>query len=113
MKKVSVIILSIVVIISLIVVCLFSFVHNATTDRVNPFITKTTSYAKVEKGTQHYKDVKIYDKNGKQRGYTLTFDGYDPDQQYVKIKHKGRYVQKVLYLKSSSKQLPRNLKEAK
>lgn len=70
------------------------------TDRINPFVAQTVSYAKVEKGTQRYHNVKIVDPTTKQkRTYTIrNVGGYDPDGQYIKIDHKGQYVKEIHYI---------------
>ncbi|KZD13439.1 hypothetical protein AC229_0568 [Oenococcus oeni] len=40
--------------------------------------------------------------------YTLDFGGYDPDEQYVKITHKGKYVKRVIYVQA--KNAPRKVR---
>lgn len=82
------------------------FVRNEVTDRFNPFISMEHSYAKVEKGTQMYKDVQAYDNQGRKLVYRLSFNGFDPDKEYVDILHKGKYVKEMHYIKS----LPSNSK---
>ncbi|QNQ84339.1 YxeA family protein [Lactobacillus sp. PV037] len=75
--------------------------HAATyIDRINPFVVQTVSYAKVEKGTQRYHNVEIIDPNTKKtRAYKLNnVGGYDPDEQYIKINHKGQYVKEIRYI---------------
>lgn len=78
------------------------------TDRINPFVNQTLSYAKVDKGTQRYHNVKIIDPATKQaRSYTLkNVGGYDPDGQYIKINHKGQYVKEIRYI--SKKEFEKN-----
>ncbi|QNQ81616.1 hypothetical protein [Lactobacillus sp. PV012] len=69
-------------------------------DRINPFAVQTVSYAKVEKGTQKYHNVRIIDPVTKKvRSYSLSnVGGYDPDEQYIKINHKGQYVKEIRYI---------------
>lgn len=98
MLKAKKIIIVLVIIVALLMGLLL--IHNSYTDRVNPFISKTISYAKVNKGTQTYHNVTLIDpKNGKKSNYKLkTVGGYDPDGQYILIKHKGQYVQEIRYI---------------
>ncbi|RZH99319.1 YxeA family protein [Staphylococcus condimenti] len=72
------------------VVCvaiIFIFVRNEFVDRFNPFLETEHAYAKVEKGTQYYENVTAYDKSGEKLSYKLTFNGFDPEREYVDIKH--------------------------
>ncbi|MDO4911930.1 MAG: YxeA family protein [Lactobacillus sp.] len=97
------IVFTVIVVCVLAVVGVFGLVHNDITDRFNPTISMTTSYAKVPKGSSKYTNVAIIDKNGKALSYKLKyFNGYDPDGQYVKIVHKGQYVKNILYIKKSA-----------
>ena len=77
------------------------FWHNELLDRVNPLVAHETSYAKVEQGTQTYKDVAVYDKDGRKENYTLDFGGYDASKSYVEIKRKGKYVSEISYVNPS------------
>lgn len=85
------------------VVCvaiLFTFVRNEFIDKFNPFLEMEHSYAKVEKGTQNYENVTVYNKNGEKLSYKLSFNGFDPHQEYVDVLHKGKYVKEIHYIKS-------------
>ena len=75
-------------------------VHTSTTDRLNPLVSETVSYAKVPKNTQNYKQVTIINpKDGKTRAYKIKqVGGYDPTQEYIKIHHKGQYVKSISYI---------------
>lgn len=75
-------------------------VHNSYTDRINPNIKETISYAKVVKNTQTYRNVTIKNpKSGKVLSYKLNkVGGYDPSKQYVAIDHKGQYVKSIRYI---------------
>ncbi|MHA5204849.1 YxeA family protein [Oenococcus oeni] len=86
---------------------IFSF-RNPLTDRYNPFLNSEQSYAKVKKGTQKYRNVTAYTEQGRKLSYTLDFCGYDPDEQYVKITHKGKYVKRVIYVQA--KNAPRKVR---
>lgn len=79
-------------------------VHTSATDRLNPLVSETVSYAKVPKNTQNYKQVTIINpKDGKTRAYKIKqVGGYDLNQKYIKIHHKGQYVKSVLYIKKIS-----------
>ncbi|MHD0398161.1 YxeA family protein [Staphylococcus simulans] len=96
MKKKIIFPIIIFIVLLSIVLCLF--VRNELTDRFNPLLTMEKSYAKVEKGTQDYKDVQAYNKEGKALTYKLTFKGFDPEQEYVVIEHKGKYVKVMHYI---------------
>lgn len=87
------------------VVIIFAFVRNEFVDRFNPFLETEHSYAKVEKGTQYYEKVTAYDKSGKKLSYKLSFNGFDPEQEYVDIIHKGKYVSEIHYIKSLPKDI--------
>lgn len=78
----------------------FSVFHNKWTDRINPTIPETISYAKVAKGQNRYHQVKIIDsKTGKVLPYKLEdVGGYLPDRQYISIDHKGQYVRNIKYI---------------
>ncbi|WP_436854364.1 YxeA family protein [Staphylococcus caeli] len=67
-------------------------------DRFNPFLQKETSYANVKANTQDYQNITIYSANGEKRDYKLSFNGYDPSKQKVKITHKGTYVEHIDYI---------------
>ncbi|TSO27027.1 YxeA family protein [Lactobacillus sp. LL6] len=69
-------------------------------DRINPLISQTTSYAKVQKGTQSYDNVQAIDsKTGKNLSYRLDHvGGYDPSREYISINHKGQYVKEITYI---------------
>lgn len=75
-------------------------VHTSATDRLNPLVSETVSYAKVPKSTQNYKQVTIINpKDGKTRAYKIKqVGGYDPNQEYIKIHHKGQYVKSISYI---------------
>lgn len=73
-------------------------VRNEHTDRFNPLLSKEISYAKVDKETQNYENIVIYDANGDEKNYKLSFKGYDPSQEYVEITHKGKYVESIKYI---------------
>ncbi|WP_297815516.1 YxeA family protein [uncultured Lactobacillus sp.] len=77
-----------------------SFVHTSLTDRFNPFIEKTTTYAQVPTGTQSYHEVQGYNsKDGHVLSYKLKkVGGYDPQGKYVAIEHKGQYVKSIKYI---------------
>ena len=79
-------------------------VHTSATDRLNPLVSETVSYAKVPKNTQNYKQVTIINlKDGKTRAYKIKqVGGYDPNQKYIKIHHKGQYVKSISYIKKIS-----------
>ena len=62
------------------VICIFSF-HNSFTDRLNPFISQEISYAKVNKGTQQYYNVKAYNLKTKKNISLKKVGGYDPSGQ--------------------------------
>ncbi|WEV37579.1 YxeA family protein [Lactobacillus sp. ESL0677] len=92
---------SVVVMVAL--VALLSMIHIPLVDEVkdyfNPFITMQTDYAKVPKGTQDYYNIQAVDKHGNKLPYKLEeFGGYDPNQQYVVIKHKGQFVKHIDYI---------------
>nr|WP_263313908.1 YxeA family protein [Mammaliicoccus sp. Marseille-Q6498] len=80
-------------------------------DRLNPLVKEQYSYAKVPyyDGTrplstkevvdiQDYKGIVSYDKSGVENNYLLSFKGNDPSKQFVKIKHKGKYVYNIDYI---------------
>lgn len=79
------------------VICIFSF-HNSFTDRLNPFISQKISYAKVNKGTQQYYNVKAYNLKTKKNISLKKVGGYDPSGQYISIQHKGQYVKSIKYI---------------
>lgn len=68
------------------------------TDRFNPLVEETVSYGQVPRHSQDYKRIAIYDESGKRLPYRLNFNGYDPQQEIVKIKHKGKYVILIEYI---------------
>lgn len=80
------------------VVVAIAIVRNELTDRVNPFLDMEDAYAQVEKGTQNYENVEAYKKDGERLPYKLDFNGFDPDKEYVIIKHKGKYVKEIHYI---------------
>ncbi|NWK85124.1 YxeA family protein [Staphylococcus sp. GSSP0090] len=80
---------------ALLTVAFFSFDEF---DRFNPLIKKETSYAIVKLNTQNYKNVTIYSEQGIKRNYKVSFKGYIPSQQYIKLKHKGTYVEHIEYI---------------
>lgn len=87
---------SVLVIVS--VVALLS-IHNELTDRVNPFISEETSYAKVPLRTRTYRNIEIYSKNGQKLSYTLKFvQGYDTTRKFASIQHKGQYDKRISYV---------------
>lgn len=74
-------------------------IHNQWTDRINPFLEMETDYAKVEKGTQQYRNVVVYDADGEKLAYTLDYvGGYDPTREYITIEHQGQYVRRIDYI---------------
>lgn len=79
-------------------------VHTSATDRLNPLVSETVSYAKVPKNTQNYKQVTIINpKDGKTRAYKIKqVGGYDPNQKYIKVHHKSKYVKSISYIKKIS-----------
>ena len=79
------------------VICIFSF-HNSFTDRLNPFISQEISYAKVNKGTQQYFNVKAYKLKTKKIISLKKVGGYDPSGQYITIQLKGQYVKSIKYI---------------
>lgn len=90
----------IVILFVLLTVAFFSFDKF---DRFNPLLKKKeTSYAIVKLNTQYYQDVSIYSKQGEKRSYKVSFNGYNPSQQYVKLKHKGTYVEHIEYISKQS-----------
>lgn len=80
-------------------------------DRVNPFISETTSYAKVKKGTQSYNNVQAIDpKTGKNLSYKIDYvGGYDPyGSGYISIDHKGQYVRSINYISKKKFEAAKN-----
>ncbi|SCS40295.1 YxeA family protein [Staphylococcus caeli] len=88
-------ILGIPIILVLLLIFLFTFDKF---DRFNPFLKNETSYAIVKPNTQYYQNVTIYSEQGEKRNYKLSFGGYDPSKQYVKLNHKGTYVKNIEYI---------------
>ncbi|WP_125706131.1 YxeA family protein [Lacticaseibacillus daqingensis] len=75
------------------------FVHTPWTDRLNPLIPTTTSYATVPRDTQTYTNVKLYTRAGKPLPDTLgRVGGFDATRQFIQIHHKGQYVQRIRYI---------------
>lgn len=96
MKK---IIVSLIVVLVVIVGVLL-FVRNEHIDRFNPLLKEETSYAKVPKNTSQYNDIVAYNSEGKPLKYKLDFTGYDENNEYVKIFHKGKYIRLIEYLEN-------------
>lgn len=96
MKK---ILFFIIILFLLLTVMLFAFDKF---DRFNPLLKKETSYAIVKLHTQNYQNVTIYSEQGQKRNYKISFKGYNPSQQYVKLKHKGSYVEHIEYISKQS-----------
>lgn len=99
---------------SLVVLALifFSLVHNSITDRLNPLIKETTSYAEVKLDTQDYRNVQAYDSKGQPLKYKLKrVGGYDPSQKYISITHKGQYVKSITYVSKNKFMKYRELAE--
>lgn len=95
MKKIGIAIGSLIVVIAL----FFALVHNSITDRINPLIGETTSYAEVPLKTQNYQNVQAYDENGRPLSYKIKrVGGYDPTKKYIAITHKGQYVKSITYV---------------
>lgn len=92
-------IIALLIVIVILVIGVFQ-IHNSFMDRINPLIPETTSYAKVKKGTQTYKNVQAIDpKTGKNLSYKIKeIIGYDPQGEYIKIVHKGQYVNRIAYI---------------
>lgn len=74
-------------------------------DRINPFVSQTTSYAKVGKvdSNNHYRNVEAFDpKTGKKLPYKIEYiGGYndgDNSSNYISINHKGQYVKEITYI---------------
>lgn len=99
MNKAKNIFIGVLVIIVVGIGCVL-LIHNSWTDRVNPFIPETTSYAKVQKGTQSYNNVQAIDpKTSKNLSYKIDHvGGYDPSRGYISIDHKGQYVRSINYI---------------
>lgn len=79
-------------------------------DRLTPFIPETTSYAKVQKGTQSYNNVQALDpKTGKNLSYKIDHvGGYDPSRSYIAIDHKGQYVRSIDYISKKKFEATKN-----
>lgn len=109
MSKGKKVLLTVVLVIA---VCIMSvlFVHNSVTDRVNPFVAQTVSYAKVAKGKAKYVNVTAFDaKTGKALPYKIKqVGGYDPDGEYIAITHKGQYVKRIRYISAQKYQAVKN-----
>lgn len=86
----------------------FTFVHHPIIDRVNPLLKMEDDYAKVPKDTQYYENISVFNKDGKKLDYKLTFNGFDPDREYVKVMRKGQYVRKITYVKEAN--VPKEVK---
>lgn len=74
--------------------------HNSVTDRINPIIPETQSYAKVPKGKKKYTNVKAFNfQTGKLLPYKIKeIGGYEPSGCYIAIDHKGQYVRSIEYI---------------
>ena len=70
------------------------------------FVLLTVAFFSFDKfdrfNPQYYQDVSIYSKQGEKRSYKVSFNGYNPSQQYVKLKHKGTYVEHIEYISKQS-----------
>lgn len=105
MKK---ILFSVVIITTLILAFLFiSQGHNERIDKYNPLIKEQIGYGKVEKGGQIYEDIKIYDKSG--REHILSFKGFDPTKEYVKVIFKNNFVYELKYIDKEN--IPQKIKK--
>ena len=102
MKKFKIGVISLLTVLVIAIIGVLT-VHTSATDRLNPLVSETVSYAKVPKNTQNYKQVTIINpKDGKTRAYKIKqVGGYDPNQEYVKIHHKGQYVKSISYIKKN------------
>lgn len=94
MKK---LIISLVIILT-VVVGVFGFVHNSITDRFNPLLKETTSYATVsgKLSAGSYTNVKA--KNSDGTTTILKQVGSYDSGKYIAIIHKGQYVKTIAYL---------------
>lgn len=81
--------------------------HNARIDKYNPLIKEQIGYGKVEKGGQIYEDIKIYDKSG--REHILSFKGFDPTKEYVKVVFKNDFVYELKYIDKEN--IPQKIKK--
>lgn len=99
MKKFKIGVISLLTVLVIAIIGVLT-VHTSATDRLNPLVSETVSYAKVPKNTQNYKQVTIINpKDGKIRAYKIKqVGGYDPTQEYIKIHHKGQYVKSISYI---------------
>ena len=99
MKKFKIGVISLLTVLVIAIIGVLT-VHTSATDRLNPLVRETVSYAKVPKNTQNYKQVTIINpKDGKTRAYKIKqVGGYDPTQEYIKIHHKGQYVKSISYI---------------
>ena len=99
MKKFKIGVISLLTVLVIAIIGVLT-VHTSTTDRLNPLVSETVSYAKVPKNTQNYKQVTIINpKDGNTRAYKIKqVGGYDPTQEYIKIHHKGQYVKSISYI---------------
>lgn len=99
MKKNSKLIIGVCAAIVVAMTCLLT-IHTSITDRINPLVSRTTSYAKVTKGTQRYYYVDAFDsKTKKALPYQIKeIIGYDPSGEYISIDHKGQYVKSIKYI---------------
>lgn len=99
MKKFKIGVISLLTVLVIAIIGVLT-VHTSATDRLNPLVRETVSYAKVPKNTQNYKQVTIINpKDSKTRAYKIKqVGGYDPNQEYIKIHHKGQYVKSISYI---------------
>ena len=91
MKKFKIGVISLLTVLVIAIIGVLT-VHTSTTDRLNPLVSETD--------TQNYKQVTIINpKDGKTRAYKIKqVGGYDPNQEYIKIHHKGQYVKSISYI---------------
>lgn len=89
-----------IIIILLSLTCLPFVMHNSLTDRINPTVSETVSYATVPKNTQKYYYVQAFNpQNGKDLPYRIRYvGGYDPTGKYISIDHRGQYVKEIKYI---------------
>ncbi|MCO6532773.1 YxeA family protein [Lactobacillus panisapium] len=95
-KKLKIIIVTAIVLL----LCVPFVFHNSISDRFNPLITETISYAEVPQNTQKYYSVQSFNpKNGKLLPYKIKYvGGYSPNEKYIAIDHKGQYVRSIEYI---------------
>ena len=98
MKKAKILVSTLAALV-MVVVAGILLIHNQWTDLINPFVPEQTSYAKVPQGIQRYRNVELYTATQKKPKLVLKeMTGYDPDGQYIAVRHKGQYVKRVTYV---------------